>query len=136
MNATRLRKRSHATAAVKRVISLASANPQAVAGTLAVDIVAEEAVKSATSAAKWATLHATAPRVADTAVVDTEGVTEPMEAAVAEGARPVTLAEVTGTCRATAHKGKNATTVSDFDRYVESDRADRNSRRRSRTLVP
>jgi len=87
----------------------------------AADILVEEAVKNATSAARLATLLGIVPRatveveeadtVADTAEEDTEEVQAVEEAEV----KPATLAEATATCLVTAHKARNATTVASKD---------------------
>ena len=129
MNAAPLRRKNHATAVVKSVISHASAPtlleellPEAwAADILVVDIRAVEeaaAARSATNAEKLATLLATALKVALEA---TEVVDMVVEVAMAGGMalvahnRLATRVADTDTCLVTAPKDRNATTVSFLD---------------------
>lgn len=92
-------------------------------GAWAADILAEEAAKNATSAARLATSLGIVPRatveveeaateVEDTVEEDTEEVQAVEEA---EEVKPATLAEAMATCLVTAPKARNATTVASKD---------------------
>ena len=128
VNATHPKRRNHATAVGKPVIShaialtlvlVAEELQVAQEGTL-VAVVAEVA-RNATNAARLDTLPVTAPRdrteeevVVDPTAVRAKAVTVVAMAAAAALVkdRPVTLAADTATCLATARKVKSATIVS------------------------
>ncbi|KAL8769832.1 MAG: hypothetical protein Q9209_004270 [Squamulea sp. 1 TL-2023] len=117
-NAAPLRRRNHVIAAVKSATSRASApipleelRPEAWAA--GIPVVVEEAVRSATSAEKWAISLATAMRAVQEATEEVAMV----EVAMAVGmelvahSRLVTPAADTDTCHETAPRDKSVTTA-------------------------
>lgn len=91
-------------------------------GAWAADILAEEAAKNATSAARLATSLGIVPRAtveveeAATEVEDmVEEDTEEVQAVEEAEVKPATLAEAMATCLVTAPKARNATTVASKD---------------------
>lgn len=95
-------------------------------GAWAADILAEEAAKNATSAARLATSLGIVPRATveveeaamevEVEVEDTvEEGTEEVQAVEEAEVKPATLAEAMATCLVTAPKARNATTVASKD---------------------
>ncbi|KAI9880460.1 MAG: hypothetical protein M1830_002812 [Pleopsidium flavum] len=123
-NVPLLRKRSPATVAAKPDTSLATALtrplPELVApvveqaDTLVVVVVAVAVARSATSVARSVISHVTAPKAAALMVEVIKATRADMVVGMVVDAKVVRLATLAAdmdTCRVTAHKGRNATTV-------------------------